>query len=353
MRQGVYGTLETLAREVGRQNDVKKDYVTPSGGLSITSTFYGTTLNSAAGQFSTTESSIMQLGTRIGIPNSYTRTLREKVPYLLDENVNYWLGEHGRNLMVRTLDNTARAFLSDRFKRIDNYPIMDIVMNSILDSDNHDVQVASCDVTNTKMYLKFVSPKLQGDVSVGDPIQMGLAISNSEIGMGALEIKPMIYTLACKNGMVVSQNYGESIRRTHRGERQDIGVLYADDTVRIEGQAMALKVRDIISQLLSPEVFKQHLLKYREAKEQIVTGSVPEAIKELGKAVGYTQDEGEGIMRHLVMGGDLSQYGLMNAVTAYSQEDTVTYDRASKLEEIGGKVLSLNSRQWRNIAEAA
>jgi len=47
-----------------------------------------------------------------------------------------------------------------------------------------------------------------------------------------------------------------------------------------------------------------------------------------------TDAEGKGVLQHLLEGADYTLYGLANAVTRYSQ-DVESYDRASKLEEIG------------------
>jgi len=54
----------------------------------------------------------------------------------------------------------------------------------------------------------------------------------------------------------------------------------------------------------------------------------------------------------VIAGGDMSGYGLVNAVTHYAQyvED---YDRATDLEALGGKLIDLPTRQWHEIANAA
>ena len=49
---------------------------------------------------------------------------------------------------------------------------------------------------------------------------------------------------------------------------------------------------------------------------------------------------------------DLSQWGLVNAVTRYSQ-DVDNYDRATELETLGGKIVDLKPTEWQPIAEAA
>jgi len=65
-----------------------------------------------------------------------------------------------------------------------------------------------------------------------------------------------------------------------------------------------------------------------------------------------TESEGDSILQHLIRGGDLSQYGLMNAVTR-TAEDAASYDRATELEAMGQRVVDLAANEWRQIAEAA
>ena len=51
------------------------------------------------------------------------------------------------------------------------------------------------------------------------------------------------------------------------------------------------------------------------------------------------------MLGYLIEGGDLTRYGLSNAVTRYSQ-DVEDYDRASWLEELGGEVIALPPNDW-------
>ena len=107
--------------------------------------------------------------------------------------------------------------------------------------------------------------------------------------------------------------------------------------------------------MLDEGSFQTTLEKLREtADRQIAPKADPsKVIIELGKEVGFTQTEGSSIMQHLIRGGDLSQYGLANAVTRYAQDEEVTYDRSTELEGIGGKVIDLTGRKLERILEAA
>ena len=53
-----------------------------------------------------------------------------------------------------------------------------------------------------------------------------------------------------------------------------------------------------------------------------------------------SSDERTQVMRNLIEGGDVTQWGLTNAVTRIAN-DVESYDRAVELEEIGGKVVAL------------
>lgn len=66
------------------------------------------------------------------------------------------------------------------------------------------------------------------------------------------------------------------------------------------------------------------------------------------QSYGINADEQEGILKYLIAGGDLSLYGLSNAVTRASQ-DVASYDRATALEGIGWQVATMEPAQWKEI----
>jgi hypothetical protein len=58
------------------------------------------------------------------------------------------------------------------------------------------------------------------------------------------------------------------------------------------------------------------------------------------------------VLRHLIADGELSGYGLVNAVTHFSQE-VEDYDRATEFEALGGKLIELSAKDWKELAQAA
>ena len=352
MYAGTYGQLDTLKAEINRQAMVKQDAIIPTDKMQFITRnekhFITGRENDMA--LNATDLCVKQIATRSGIGGGYLSQMIDLAPELLDANINYWWTASPKNRLVRTLDGNARAFMSDRYKTMDNKPIMDTIFNIL---DMNDIEVKSCDVTNSRMYLKVVSPKLEGEVSVGDPVQMGVAISNSEVGLGALDIRPLIYRLVCDNGMVSATDYGANLKKVHLGPKHDLGIVYSKSTQDVVNQGLMLQIKDTITSALSEDTFRQHLDSYRAAKEKKITGNVVDAVKALGKLTGFTETEGDQILNRLVDGGDRSMYGLMNSLSAFAQDPSLNYDRASQMEIISGKVISLNNRQWKSIAEAA
>ena len=56
-------------------------------------------------------------------------------------------------------------------------------------------------------------------------------------------------------------------------------------------------------------------------------------------------NEKDNILNHLIEGGDLSLFGLINAVTR-TASDVESYDRSIELQRIGGKIIELPKNVW-------
>jgi hypothetical protein len=57
-------------------------------------------------------------------------------------------------------------------------------------------------------------------------------------------------------------------------------------------------------------------------------------------------------LKHLAIGGDLSQWGMAAAVTR-TAEDLHDYDRASTMESLGWDVINMPASAWREVAAAS
>lgn len=288
-----------------------------------------------------------QIGAYLDIPNKYYDRMLEKDPSLLAYNVNRWFQQEPEQRMLRTMDGHARAFLSNRYRRIDHLDIATVTLPLL--SELKDARFESCEITEERMYIKVVNPRLQAEVVPGDIVQAGIIISNSETGQGALCIQPLAYRLVCRNGMVVND---AKLRRNHIGRIESSGedfFLYSEETLKADDKAFVLKIKDTVKAAVDEARFARVIDKMREsAGVPLDTKKIPAIVKMASSNFGITDEESEGVLQHLIENGDFSLYGLANAVTRFSQ-DVESYDRATKLEEIGYSVMTMHPALVRQL----
>lgn len=359
-------TLQELAIELDRQNSAKQDFLLDTRNLVMDADENGAMLtmidkdNHVSTILGINDIAHSQIGTSLGIPKAYYDKMLTQNPALLAENVNAWFNNEPEVRMLRTMTDEeggtryTRAFLSRKYRRIDHY---DLAQNILPILKEFDVEFASTEITGQKLYIKVVNEKLTREVKPGDYVQSGLIITNSEVGMGTLTIQPLLYRLVCTNGMVVN-DFQTATKRRHIGRGNIAGddyTLYADDTLLADDRALMLKIRDTIKASLDEVHFVNLIDNMRTAADTpIEARDIPGMVKLAAPTFGYTLKESEGILDHLIRGGDLSMYGFANAVTRFAQ-DVNSYDRSTELESIGYDILTMNPRTWRNlqVVEAA
>lgn len=344
-------SLTELAQEIERQAQSKKDYIVPTQKLTMTERA-DLHFDTGAGLVSLEATPIAheQIAARLDIPRSYYNRLKDADKPLLALNVNKWLHADPEKRMVRTLDGKARAFLSERYNRIDNYEIANAALPALMDSE---ARVESSQITESRLYIKAVLPKVQGEVRKGDVVQAGVSISNSEVGQGSVLIQPLIFRLVCSNGAIMADSRFSARHVGGRiGGKEDISHLLSNEALMADDRAIMLKVRDVIRASFDTAVFQQRLSMMREATHDRIEGDVVEAVELLSKRNGLNDFESGGILRHLIEGADLTRYGMHNAVTRMAQ-DVESYDRATELETLGGSILNLRPTEWRSLALAA
>ncbi len=356
MKTGI--SLEQLAAEIMRQKENKEDYIVSTPNLRMENyggdVFLHVLDSGGSDRIEPLDIGVnahRQIGTHLSIPVKYYQKMQEENPELLVANVNSWFERSNTQRMLRVLDGKARAFLSNRYKRLDHYQIAEAVLPEI--AKMPDVRFESCQITEDRMYIKAVNPRLQTEVAPGDIVQAGIIISNSEVGLGSVSIQPLIYRLVCSNGMVVND---AATKRNHIGRTNSADenfLLYSAETLEADDKAFLLKIRDTVQAAVTEAKFSQVVDLMREARNAPMnTANVPELVQLASKDFGITEGEQSGVLRHLIEGRDLTLYGLSNAVTRFSQ-DVDSYDRATALEGIGYNILSMPARQWNRINQMA
>ena len=338
MKQGK--TLTELGRELQRQRLNRQDFLADTRSLEVKSNDYGSTLHlSLDGKtygFQIGELAHQQIASRLNIPYRYYQKMQEEVPDLLDRNINTWLNEKPERRIIRVLDGKVRAFLSDRYRRLDNLELCAAVLPVIQEMQGS--QIESCEVTLIHLYLKVVNRRVKAEVKVGDVVQASFVVSNSEVGLGSLRVEPLVFRLVCKNGLICKDLAQKKyhVGRQVNASEDSAYELYSDATLALDDKVFFMKVQDVVRSAVNEAKFMLTVNKLRESTQIPLKHEPVKAVELLADKFQLTESER----------GDNSRYGLVNAVTAASKI-AKSYERATDLERIGGEILSLSTT--RNI----
>ena len=347
MKPGI--SLSELARQLEERKTKKVDMIVPTSEMSLKAREEIKLYVPGHGETPINEIAHNQLAAFTEVPGRYYDKMLNEAPALLADNINEWLHRDKKSVrLVRQLYGYTRAFLSNRYQRIENEEIAEVALPILL--SDPDLTVVSTEITDRRLYIQATTSRVTGDVKVGDPVQAGVIISNSEVGHGSVSVQRVIYRLRCLNGLILPDN---KYRANHTGARiDDNEALWKDDTRKAEDKAILLKVRDMVQSAMDPTSFNRQLDKLRETTEQRITGNPAKAIEVLSQKLGVTEGERGGILRSLIEGGDLSRWGVLNAVThqAHGARD---YDRSVEFEQLGSKIIDLPASEWSQVAEAA
>ena len=310
-----YGrSLQELAIELDRQAKVKKDYVATAGAMQMTAVNENFDLVIGNTPFQLNENAHRQLGLQLKIPAPYYER-SERMARAVPSRVR-----------------TIRRVSGDCW----NQPL-----TFAISKPGFSARIESCELTDTRMYIKVVNERIQTEVVPGDIVQAGILISNSEVGMGSVSVKPLIYRLVCTNGMVADVGVGKRhVGRINESVDGDFGI-FRDETIEADDRAFLMKIEDTVRAAVDEARFNALVQKLRDAKEApILPAEAPKVVELAAKEFNIRQNESEGILGHLIAGGDLSLYGLANAVTRHAQ-DVQSYDRSTELEATGYKIITM------------
>jgi len=340
-------SINTLWQEVERVEQAKQDFIISSQSLSMVEQEELPLLDiPSIGKFGLTEHAHLQMAERLQIPKKYYDRMRTEAPDLLCLNVNQWLKKpESEKRLVRTLDGRVRAILSDRYRPYDNYPVALGVMEGLKGIE--DLEIQSANLTDTNLYIQVVSPRIQDMVKVNDIVQAGIMVSNSEIGLGAVRVEPLVWRLKCLNGMVLS----ETLRKAHIGRKlgEDGYVdtkYFQQETIAADMKAFMMTVRDMVKAAVSDvSLFQAGVEKLKVASGIPISGKLESVIENVTTRFSFSADEKDQMFKNLISDGDLTRWGLANAITAVGRE-VENADRAAFLERTGGNIIELSEKDW-------
>lgn len=362
-------TLQELAAELERQVAAKRDFIAPQGKVEAIAVEGDVVIGLNGEQLPILPHAHKQLGQVLEIPAAYYDRMRVQQPALLATNVNTWLqSDPSSKRMLRTLDGKVRAVLSPKYRPLDNHDLAMVVIPKLIALG---AQVVSSELTETRMYIKAILPELSDELPEGmvwgnghnqiaeyganaaGKLCAAITISNSEVGNGALDIAPSVFTSWCTNMARLKE---AAMRKYHVGRNTDAldnFEIFRDATREADDRAFFLKVADITDSAFRPEIFKAAVAQIRAAtQDKIVSENVAAVVDMTVKTLALPVSTGNSILTYLAQGGDMSRWGLASAITATANKHG-DYEGATSLERAGGEVLALPARQWGAISAAA
>jgi hypothetical protein len=360
-------SLSELVREIEARIESKKDIVAPVSKLRAAVVDKQPKLILANGGdkvYDINQVAHAQVAEYAGIPLPYYKRMQDNDPDLLCTNINRWLEDKanaGEARMLRLLGPTMRAMLSRSFRvTLECEDMLEAALPVIKEVGG---TVVSCDVTDTKMYVKVVDHSIQAELPEGVVIGEGhnsirvmspaLTVGTSEVGHGSAFVRYGVWDGKCTN--LMGFEYG--FRQVHTGTRHAITdeayELLSDATKTEMEKATLMQIADFIRGGFDRARFDARMIKMRGAVEdKLPVKDVVEVVTRAARKFNFTKVEQEGVQAELIEGGNFTRFGLQAAVTKFSQSKEVSYDRASELEGIGGDIIELAPSQWRELVAA-
>jgi len=342
--------MEEFLAEVTRRENAKQDFLVGSKAMFMDEDDDHMEITKS-GKFGINQVAHSQIAEKLGIPKKFYDEIAVKAPGLRAYNVNALLAKDSSKRLVRTLDGDVRAILSDRFKPIDNYLVLQAAIPVV--NDYSDLEVISSQLSDTRMYLQLIYPRITGEMAPGDKVQAGVILANSEVGFGAVDVKSVVFVCKCRNGMT-----GESvIRQYHAGRRVGENIedydIFSDETMKAELRSFQLRLRDILKASITQAAFEKTLIAMKRGAGMVLPDEDVEGVVEnVTRKYDFTQEEGKKILSNLWKGKDTTRWGLSNAVTALVH-DTVDADRQYDIERAGYELMVLPQSSWNALVKVA
>ena len=147
--------------------------------------------------------------------------------------------------LVRTAGGNVRAVLSNKFRRIDARPILEML---VTEASRIGAKCVDGTVSDIRVEMKFIVPRIL-EPAPGEFMVFGFAWSNSDYGAGANSLRSFAFRLACFNGATLEQN----LRQIHLGRALSEDVEWSRQTQEADTRTATFAARDTARALLSDE----------------------------------------------------------------------------------------------------
>ena len=209
-----------------------------------------------------------QIANKLEIPKNYfDRMLQDKHIKLFDYNVNHWMHNEPKKVLIRRFGDKMIAMLSDRYRAFDSFDVANIVMKTLQIQGMTSLKTSHMILNDKLMSFSVYDPRPEAMISLpdfpNDKYMLGLKVKNSDVGYASFEVSPMLVRLVCTNGMVSFNPY----RKIHRGQALGDGDIWSNETQIKRGETTAFEVRDITRLAFNADKAREYLGELRGLKD--------------------------------------------------------------------------------------
>lgn len=250
-------------------NNVPQDAIVRSSALAFPVREKDVAVNFGNGDQGLHPNAVGQLAGRAGVPAEYLRDLvgsKEDWKRGLGAQI---LGEHfhqgapGMRHLVRTVNGQAKAFLSDKYRRLDSRPLATAMIE---ECNKIGAQLVDGSMTETRVSLKAIIPMVYEPVQ-GEAIAFGVEWSNSDFGNGAHSVRAFILRLWCLNGATTDNN----LSQVHLGGKLAEDIQFSQRTYALDTQTSVSALRDVVRGTLGDKGIAAQVQRIVTAQEQGIT----------------------------------------------------------------------------------
>jgi len=280
--------------------------------------------------------------------------------------------------LIRCLDGSCRAFLSERFRVIDHLDMLKPSLAKVMElgakpleaslSESHmRVKVVDTSVWDaieqkrmsggngwyagglgSQSYLSKVHASSVGDLPGGPgTVHPIISLANSETGHGRFRVRLGILGAVCFNLATVE----DVIVQMHLGSKQEVGIL-SQETIRMENEVIVAKALDAIEAAFTVDKFREIVRTIRNS-QNVDVESPKSAMENIVKVSEHINDgDLDAMVNYFMRDYDNTIFGVGQAVSRFAQ-DIEDGDRASDVESLAGDIMMMRGKVYTAIKQAA
>ncbi len=243
-----------------------------------------------------------------------------------------------QKVLIRSVGNEIRGFLSDRYKRLNSHEIM---FNFLQATNNSGLYPLSMFTDDTRNWCEVIDNNI---IDIDTPnngivsVVFGMRLGNSDFGDGAFELSSFFLQVVCMNGMTRKN----ALREVHLGKRLADDIEYSQRTYELDTATTISAMKDTFNYLVGPEFREKQIATIQGASAKIIE---PESYIKKLQPMGMFKGEIE-LVKQLLMTnriedglqGECSLWKFSQSVSAVGRKED-NERRNREIQEIASSLL--------------